>query len=228
MVPVIITTAAPPADYCPSSFAEGWTFGASLLIGSLSGENNTYVVSATTPAVADQDKVWVRIDSAGRLLRIYKFSGGAWVSPHPAFAGMVVMWEGNPGDIPTLDGGEAGTVTSTTGPMWERVTEMDARFPIGPGTLPSTLALNVGDTGGEEEVELEEENLPLHEIEGYALEEGAGRSNRLISDDDRVNTATTADSFGGDADGNTVPHNNMPPYRVINFIRKTARGWYRA
>lgn len=113
--------------------------------------------------------------------------------------------------------------------MWQRVDEMDAKFPIGPGTLPSTTPLAIGTTGGAEKVTLEEDNIPLFEIDPtYALESGANRSSvGLIVDDDRQATPNPNPimEFGKDPPDEV---DIMPPYRVICFIRKTARTHYRA
>lgn len=229
---VDITTTAPPSDYCPSSFREAWLFGVSLLQATLAGGNNTYVVSATVPGVDDQDKLWHKLDAQGRYIRTYNYSGGAWVSPHPEFAGAVKLWEGNAGDIPTLDGGEAGTVTATTGPMWERVTEMDGRMPIGPGTLESGTTVNVNDTGGEEKHSLTTAEMPPHTHEFRVNtndDSGGGGGGSTPDDSDPTvsgNVNSTTASSGG-TDGTVVAHNNMPPYRGIFFLRKTARTHYR-
>lgn len=226
---VDITTASVPNGYCqPLQIA--WPFLVSLLQASVAGNNLQYVVSATTPGVDDQDKIWHKLDSEGRYLRTYNYVGGAWVSPHPDFAGKVVMWEGVEGDIPTLDGGEAGTVTETTGPMWEKVSEMNGRIPIGPGTLESTRTVAVNENIGSEKVTLLEENIPKHEPVSYTIDEGANRPTLgFIADDDRAASANTGDidPFGGDADGDTVAHENMPPVRGIWFLRKTSRSHYR-
>jgi hypothetical protein len=228
-IPVDITTATVPSDYC-QPLQVAWPFLVSLLQATIAGNNNMYVVSATTPGVDDQDKIWHKLDSDGRYLRTYNYIGGAWVSPHPDFPGKVIMWEGDIGTIDTLDGGEAGTVTETTGPMWERVTEMNGRIPIGPGTLESTRTVDVNENIGSEKVTLLEENIPKNEPTSYTVDEGANRASLgFLADDDRAASANTGDisPFGGDADGNTVAHENMPPVRGIWFLRKTARSHYR-
>lgn len=138
------------------------------------------------------------------------------------------MYEGSLASIETYDGGEAGAVTATTGPMWERVTQLDARFPIGPGTLPSGTAVAVTNTGGEEKHTLLEEELPNIEIKSRHrtdLQDGGGSA--ALHNLPTFGTQVTVDEFGGDASGNTVAHNNLPPYYCLQFIRRTGRLYYR-
>lgn len=138
------------------------------------------------------------------------------------------MYEGSQASIETYDGGEAGTVTATTGPMWERVTQLDARFPIGPGTLPSGTAVAVTNTGGEEKHTLVENELPNIEIQSRQrvdLVDGGNSAALLLHA--TVGTQVTVDEFGGDANGNTVAHNTLPLYYAIFFIRRTGRLYYR-
>jgi hypothetical protein len=227
---IAITTASVPADYCGNSLRETWAFLVSLLQATLVGEVNLFNYGATTPAPDDQDKPWIKLDANGNIERIYSYSNGAWVARHPVAAGTVIMYEGSEASIPTFDGGEAGTVTATTGPMWEKVSQLDARFPMGPGTLPSGLVVNVGDTGGEEKHELTEEEIPQHThvikfTEHQDLQVSDDKKRQLF--DENGSNTFTPPTFGGDEDGNTVAHNTLPPYRGIFFLRKTARTHYR-
>jgi microcystin-dependent protein len=179
---------------------------------------------------------------------------GAWLSRHPDAAGKVIMFEGAEADIPTFDGGEAGAVTDISGPMWEKVSEMDARMPIGPGTLPSTTAIGIGDTGGEEKHELTEGEMPTHRHKVVAnVDQNPGPaaggldigSNSFIAKSSNFDGAGGPNSYhlggatpeptlalttavgGSGSPKATESHNTLPPYRAIWFIRKTARKNYR-
>lgn len=230
--PVDITTSSIPNDFCFTTWPAFWTFGVSLLSAELQGDTNTFNAGDTTPAPNNRDKPWLppSAASANPPAFVYNFDNGYWLLPHPIPAGIVVMYEGSEASIETFDGGEAGAITETTGPMWQKVSALNAKIPIGPGTLPSTRVITQGGTLGSEKVELLEANIPLHELQGYALNDGANLSeSRLIADDDRNANAlpNPIDSFGGDADGATVAHENMPPVYGIFFIKKTARKFYR-
>lgn len=218
-----------PTGYCfttPNQFAVDLV---ARLAGEVAGDASFFNYGSSTPAPDFQDRPWIKLDASGNIDKIYSFSNGAWVARHPIAPGIVVQYEGSEASITTFDGGEVGAITATTGPMWEKVTDVNARFVIGPGTLPSGAIINVGDTGGLEEVELEEENIPIHVMNGYTFNTGANLASvGIIADDDRNNTPLEIDRFGGDPVTDlTVPHSNMPPYVAKFSIRRTARTHYR-
>jgi hypothetical protein len=226
---VNISTSDVPPSYCPSSIQVDWPFLVALLSAELAGANFTFNYGPDTPAPDDQDKPWFKTDANFLSERWYTFSSGAWVSLHPEAPGSVKMYEGLEATIETYDGGEAGTVTATTGPMWEKVTALNGRFPLGPGTLASGTVVAVTNTGGEEKHELTEEELPNITIQTKQrsdLQDGGGSIAHFTHATFPGDTVDV-DEFGGDADGETVAHNNMPPYYGIFFIRRTARTHYR-
>lgn len=218
------------SNYCFTTWNQ---FGADMvqrIAGETDGDATFFNDGDTTPSPDNRVYPWTPQSFSGSAppAFMYHYVNGAWIMPNPMPTGAVIMYEGSEASIETFDGGEAGAITDTTGPMWEKVTQMNARFPIGPGTLPSTAVVALGADGGEEEVELIEENIPVHDIEGYTLNIGANASSiKFIADDDRNTTANIVDTFGGDVDGATVPHSNLPPYHAIWFIRRTARKMYR-
>lgn len=228
--PIIITTASVPEGYCPTSLRDAWSFLVSLLTATLQGTINLFNVGNTTPLPDDEDKPWLpdAFSGSNPPAFAYQFKGGDWIMPHPIPSGAIMLYSGSPGSIATFDGGEAGTVTETTGPMWEIDTDMAGKFPLGPGTLESGFVVAVGDTGGTEKVALVEDNIPLFEISPtYALEDGANRSSvGLIADDDRQATPTpnAVLEFGKDPPD---AHSNMPPWKARYFIRRTNRKYYR-
>jgi microcystin-dependent protein len=135
-------------------------------------------------------------------------------------------------DIDTLDGGEVGPITSFTGPMWERDTDFDAMFPIGPGTLPSGTVLAEGDTGGEEKHSLTIAEMPPHDHPLLVANSNTGGGSdvqRLRPDSTLADSDANSGLRGGDPVTLLVaPHNNVPPFRVRFFLRKTARTHYRS
>lgn len=230
---VTITTSDFPVGYCPTSLAEFWPVAVSLLHANLSGINTTINFGNTTPAPEDRNKPWYRTESSGRPDRWYVYSDGSWLSRHPSPPGVIIFYEGADGTIDTFDGGESSTipVTETTGPMWKKVPDLAARFPVGAGTLPSGTALAVGATGGEEKNTLAIENVPFHRHFFDIGAQGAFLISQNIPTLDtkfanQVTKQTTG--AGGDAStGVTVPHNTMPPFAVGNFLVRTARLYYR-
>lgn len=183
------------------------------------GEINT---GSSTPAAEDRGKPWYRTNSDGTDDGWWTFYGGFWIQKHPAFTGTVIMYEGALGDLPTLDGGEAAAVTNITGPFWEEVTEIRARSPIHPGTLPSGTIIAVGDDIGEEEHVMEITELIEHRHDiPYSGQGGLSGDGAHILNGTPVHTGDHFTSNTGSAtpEGMNVIH----PVHGIYFIRRTAR-----
>lgn len=238
-LPVNITTTSVPDDYCPTSLQEAWPFLTSLLQATLSGSNTTFSFGPDPPDNPnDQDRPWLKTDANGRPERWYVFVDGAWISRHPSAPGTVIMYEGTEASIETFDGGEPGIVAVQQGPMWEKVSSMDARFPVGPGTLPSGTVITItgaGAQGGEEKHTIARDELPNIQLETESVrrnnveESGTGAATVYVPDTTVgsfvVNTPLKTESLNGDE--TQVASNNLPPYQAIWFIRRTARLHYR-
>lgn len=228
---VNLSTASVPPEYCARGLQLDWPFLVSLLSAQMSGDGVIPSVGPTTPPPDDQDRPWFRINADGTPDRWYVYSNGAWISKHPIAAGAIWLFAGLEAEIETYDGGEAGTVTATTGPMWEKYSAADGRFPIAPGTVGST-AIGVGDTGGTHEHTLTLEEIPAHKhtVTGRAyIGTGNLTPPKAIVDDDYAATDITVDTstVGGQSDGTTKKVNTLPPYIGLFLIRKTARSHYR-
>lgn len=225
---IVISLADIPESYCPESFRESFAHGVQFLRAELPGGQQLFNYGPTTPTPDNQDKPWFKTDANLVPERWYTYSAGAWVSRHPTFAGQVIMWEGEEGDIPTLDGGEAGVVSDRTGPMWEKVSALDARIPCGPGTFASGRTLSVTGTLGEEKHELTRAELPEVTID-------TALKRRVDLQDGGGSTALYEPSFGGGVSvdvpteelGDGEAHENLPPVYGIWFLRKTGRTLYR-
>lgn len=222
---VQISTSVVPQGTCPEWIIERWPELVALLSANLNGSLNVFNDGNSVPAPADQSKPWYRSNVDGTPDRWYRYSGGSWISRHPQIPGLIAPWEGDISTVDTLDGGEVAAVTATTGPMWQRVTELNAKFPIGIGTLPGGTVLAVGSTGGEENHILITSEMPRH---AHVLR--CDTKMELGSD---VRRARNNDATNNDADvatdfaGGDQPHNTMPPYYALNWIRRTGRIFYR-
>lgn len=229
---VQLSTASVPTDYCPPSIQAAWPYLVSLLLAELAGDGIIPSIGPTTPAPDDQDRPWFRINADGTPDRWYVFSGGSWIAKHPIAAGAIWMFAGLEADIVTHDGGEAGTVTPTTGPMWEKYSAADGRFPVGPGTI-GTTTIGVGGTGGTHEHTLTMANIPPH-THGITGRPYVGTGNlspaKVIIDDDYGSsdlTSSTDPAGGTGTPAAAQAINTLPPYIGIWFIRKTARTHWR-
>jgi len=233
--PVQISTASVPTDLCATNIQTLWPILVGLLAAELSGDVATINVGSDTPAPDDQDKYWFRDNADGTPDRIYRFVDGAWVAKHSVAPGIITMYLGTEASIETLDGGEAGAITDRTKPMWQKVSAFDARFPIGVGTLPSTTAVAVTGTGGEEKHTLLQEELPNVEIPTQSkrrtnVQDGGDATVYVpdtVTGSFAVDNPLRTEALNGDADTDTVAHNNLPPYIGVFFIVKTARTYYR-
>jgi hypothetical protein len=216
---------------------EDWQQIANKLVGGatvqfFSTSFTTIITSASTPAAVDRDKIW--FNTVNNRLYQWNSAVGAWTSKHPTDANSSVrmLWVGSLGDLETFDGGAAGTVGDAAGPMWQRDTTFDARFPVGVGTFPSTTAVAVNGTGGEETHVLTEEEMPEHnhslesdpEVETtWGYKAGAGGSYGAEEGNDTIQTTLTVEDAGeGEA------HNNLPPYIGVYFIKRSSRIFYTA
>lgn len=231
-----------PAGWCPSSYQDILNnFSANQTV-TVPDSNGNVIVSSTAPT--DTTAVWVRLDSFGRPLGVYYFASGAWLSPHPLQPGITMIWTTTLPTLTTFDGGDANPVSAISGPMWEVVTALQAKLPIGVGTLPGGTVLSVGDTGGAETVTLDLTNIPEHEHELWAggsdgTASGIREALQTVNNPHAGTSAAYAESdgvtghnnwvkaVGGDGSGNAVAHTNMPPYVAIYFLRRTARLYYR-
>lgn len=191
------------------------------------------VVGADEPAPEYQDRVWFRTTD----LQWYYFVNGNWVRtyPVPPSGDERRLWVGIEADLQTYDGGSPGVVGSATGPFWEVDHNFDARFPLGPGNLPSGTTVNVDDTGGEEKHALLEAELAAHY---HPLTYNNDSDSGTGGCEQNYNTL-----MGGEVDGSLfitqgiscsatvaaatvgsgTAHNNMPPYRGVFIIKRTAR-----
>jgi hypothetical protein len=213
-----------PAGLCYTNMSSDIPVIASFLRAIFSGsEINT---GSSTPAAEDRGKPWFRTNSDGTDDGWWTFFSGFWVQKHPCFSGMVTMYEGALADIPTLDGGEAAAVTNITGPFWEEVTEMQARSPMHPGTLPSGTVVNVGDDIGEEKhqltiSELAEHTHPFDTSDGQLVL--AQVTSGKVNDINRTGSLDYAFADPVQNTGGDVAHNTIHPVRGIFFIRRTSR-----
>lgn len=193
------------------------------------------IMQDAVPDITDRDKAWIRTSGGAPVTPpVWVFYNGDWVAKHPVPAGTewALPYTGAIANIATLDGGAAGVVSDNTGPFWELVTALAARFPIGAGTLPSGLVLATGDTGGEEVHELVQQELPAFTVTTKMYGANADGDNRNVFGGDLLGnsqassitpTNFVSDTVGGDSAGVTVPHGTMPPYVALSFLRRTAR-----
>jgi hypothetical protein len=248
-LPITFINGVPPDDYCPESHAALVTYILSLIEAEVPGPYTIWNYGSTVPAVADQDRPWLRLDAEGRPEGVYKFYNSQWVRPHliPPDSGFRDIWVGTPEELKTEDGGEDAAVGETTGPFWEIDTDFAARIPMGVGTTAGGQAIDLGTSYGADELMLAAGNLPEH-FHYVAVGTANGGGGPLLS-------ATHALSYSGGGFGaenynlvglditSNIPNvgqtsktgsatptevSILPPVRGVYFIKRTARRFYLA
>ncbi len=231
-----------PAGYCytsPERFALDIAAG---LQGYLPGSYSTIVRSETEPVATDRDKVWVQVNADGAFTgKTFTYAYGKWVMLNPRRNPAERVWfEGSESDAWSYDGGDGTDPTSnpptaTTGAMWEVDHNYDFRFPLGAGTSPKPTTVSVGDTGGEEDHELDvsefpasfqlQATLPGHrtntETLGPQWLAPAGSAYASVT-----NPATEVGTFNFSNTGGGQGITNMPPYRAGYWLKPTNRQYF--
>lgn len=215
-----------PAGFCPATLQAMLNGFSAVQYVTIPDSDSKLVVQATKPI--DTTKAWLKLDQFGRPERIYWFAQGAWLSLHPLLPGFVMPWFAALPTFTSYDGGDVNALSPISGPMWERITDADiqGRFPLTTGTLASGTVIAQGDTGGEEEVELDIDEIPEHTHDVTAPGRQDPNTNTSWEKGSGADETITSQPAGGDPDGDTVPHNNMPPYVGMCWLRRTSRMFY--
>jgi len=211
------------------------------------------VIGQNAPGSTDWDKLWVRTDSSGSLIRQYLHDGhGLWTSPHPEppSTSKRYLWVGVENDLLTFDEGADEPVGDVTGPFWQVDHAFDGRFPVAPGIVDDDLTIAVGDQAGEKEVKLTTNQIAAHK---HLSPMRTRLANLDVAYTDFQGTVAFTDTTGkveidtnhyddflhaytdfnplpdasGDDPGGVQAHNNMPPYRGVFIIKRTARKFYK-
>ncbi len=220
-----------PAGFCPADYQEmlnGFSAHQSVTLS----PTDPGGISVSSAKPTDQTRPWLKLDSTGNPERTYVFAGGTWISLHTLVPGLTQWWFDVLPNFTLFDGGDNLTAipTDTTGPMWQQAKNSDgvqiaARFPVTAGTLPSTIVLAQGNTGGEEKHLLTVPELPIlhlypNPFVGATFGVGGSISGGGI-DEGQIKPFPTQTDVGAD-----TPHNNMPPYVVGYLLQRTIRRYY--
>ncbi len=123
-----------------------------------------------------------------------------------------------------------GTTYGGNGVTTFALPDLRGRVLVGPGQGPGLQSYNLGDTGGQENVTLNINQMPVHNhVTTVATNSNAGNSaapnGRTLAASDQRNDQYTDQGGNGNLAGVTVgtaggsqPHENRPPYISINFI----------
>lgn len=219
-----------PEGFCQLTPQEQFNVMASLLQISSATSFDTLLIQAETPGVNQRQKAWLRLEGANLTPdKIYKWALGQWIAKNLRGPGERMIWFESEADLWLYDGGDGSNPavtapTSTSGAMWERDTDFDARFMVGAGTFPSGASVGLGDEGGEEQVTLTVPQLPAHTHDLILNADTPPPDVELClatqSDGTQQTTVTT------EATGDGEPHTNLPPYVGIFVAKRTVRQFY--
>ncbi len=236
-----ITWGTLPAPACYATEQERLAAFSQAQNAILNATGSNVIVSAVDPRTLDPtygngQYIWFKTSAgtdypAGTIFFMYN---GSWASPHPlpplsiSFlpTGKLIA------DIGNWDGGvSTDAITDTTGPFWAEVTELRARFAMGPdadgGTYPP------GGTGGSAtHLQTQEELFPhAHRrnpdgnVEDVHLP--AGTPGAIAGDYSggtlAIKQYTSTDLAGGDGSHTQSAMPILPPYFGLPFIRRTSR-----
>ena len=82
------------------------------------------------PSADDTDKPWIKLDENGKFERVYGYSDGYWVAPHPcpALGKERRIWTGTPEELKVYEDNsntlEAADANLYRGPFWEVDTDI--------------------------------------------------------------------------------------------------------
>ena len=114
------------------------------------------------------------------------------------------------------------------GPNWKRYEAMDGRFPIGAGEAEDSRnesrTFTVGQADGAYQHQLTVAEMPshTHRYQDRFFNINTGGNDRGDEDDTERTYVVEGRETG--PTGNNQPHNNMPPYLVMNFCHLVPSG----
>lgn len=231
---ITLAIAHPDPSFAPTTLDQAWTATGGLkdlITATLQGTYTPYVMSASIPAVNDQDKIWFKLDGAGRPLGAYKFYSGAWMRVYPYPIGTIVLFSGDPSGL--FD----GTGLGIAGTDWigfaiangnNGTPNLADKFVIGSGTYSTTWKTTVAgtslQTGGTSTITLDDAHTyrpatPLLTVGKWGADgNAASASGNLYG---TVNTDVTKNTtlIGADA-GQTspTPIPIIPPFYALAYV----------
>lgn len=227
--PITIIPGTLPPGYCYPSDPQTYNVDIVSRIQAFLDENFPGIYVGVVEPPADQrNRVWFHSSStkwyyyiSGQWQREFEVPNGGVSSQ----AGYRALWTGTEADLVTYQGGSAGAVGPSTGPLWEVDHTFDARSLFAPGTLPSTAVITANTNGGNETHILTQAELPNINFQA-ALK--AGQADGLDADNSQVlcnpnQTSVNPYTLNVPSGGSGSAFSLLPPYRGVFVIKRTIR-----
>ena len=203
MAPRAAVTAVPFALFADGAEGAMDDFEASVSLV-VAGKTTAKSISARDVVSSNEVNVSGKLSVGGNAsveggLHARSYSGVGALPP-----GTIIMWYGNPDTGQPPEG-------------WKFCdNRFGGKFPVGAGDQ-----YEVGDDGGKETVVLGLEHLPSHS-HGYELRNDSNRGQPIIilADYQDLGVWHGDKKFSTGETGGGVAHSNLPPYRVLRFIRR--------
>lgn len=199
---------------------------------------NGFVRSQAEPSVEDRGKLWFKTDPNNDITGWYFYSEqySQWLWPVGQIYSTVerrVLLVSNVSEVWLYDGGSGDNPATTfptaiSGAMWQEDTAFAAKFPIGAGILPSGTVLSPSGTGGEEKVTLTLAEIPeAVSIPVQTIPAGGNPGEQFLQHDENQEEDVGVNRNEADnTEGGGQAHNNIPPYIVVVFAKRTIRQYY--
>ena len=222
------------SPYCFTTFQQLLNDFSAQMYADLASVGSFVNYGESVPSVDNRVYPWIRtvgglLDGVYNWLSGYSKWGRPYLSGDLNSSNLCMLWLGDSADIDTIDGGDSSAVTPVTGPFWELVTTLEAKIPMGVGTLASGATINQGSTHGNEKVTLAVANLPPHAHNIQLYKKGFDTGGMDLAVWDEPHTATNDTTRATDNGGGTgtpaaaEAFSIVPPVYGLHFIKRTAR-----
>lgn len=121
-----------PPGLCFTNIPELYSTFVDTTTAYVDGNYSLFNYGNQAPSADDIDKPWIKLDGDGRFERVYGYSDGYWVAPHPcpALGKERRIWTGTPEELKVYEDNsntlEAADANLYRGPFWEVDTTLTA------------------------------------------------------------------------------------------------------
>jgi hypothetical protein len=145
-IPIVLLPGTLPSNYCyPENPQEYNVDLFTRASGTLEVGFTGLIIRPDEPTADQRGYAWLHSISN----KIYLYQDGYWSRAHEIVPGTKREWVyyGLESEVETLDGGTPGALGALSGPIWEVDHDIDGKFLIGPGSIPTSSPAATVDVG---------------------------------------------------------------------------------